>query len=75
MDGAEDWLVSPDQVNQVVQDIDLQIAADAEDDDDYINLPVANRCKMTDLFVNMPEYDLKLLFDEDIAVPCSCVFH
>ncbi|KAL0019336.1 hypothetical protein WJX77_007279 [Trebouxia sp. C0004] len=64
VDGPADLLVEAQQLDQVVQEFKEQ-AVEA-DDADYANAPAAARCSIAALFVDMPEYDLNLLVEDDL---------
>ena len=66
VDGPADLLVEAQQLDQVVQEFKEQVDEDEADDADYANAPAASRCSIAALFVDMPEYDLNLLFEDDL---------
>ncbi|KAL3159072.1 hypothetical protein ABBQ32_011070 [Trebouxia sp. C0010 RCD-2024] len=85
IEGPEDLLVEPEQVDSLVEMYSKQLREDAADDDEYLNTPVAElgeedeendappterpkRCKLADLFVGMPLFDLEMLFEDDFTV-------
>lgn len=81
VDGPEDLLLEAEQVDCLVEEYGKQIADDAHDDVDYLYTSVArldtapeeeeeppNRCMLADLFVDMPPFDLNMLFEEDLTV-------
>jgi len=64
-DGADDLMVAGEQVTEVMAEYNMQLSEDAKDDADF--QPNPNRVPLAVLFVNMPEFDVNLLFDEVIA--------
>jgi hypothetical protein len=66
VDGPADLLVAAEQVDEVLQDFQQQVQEDEEDDDDYANTSSSKRCSIAELFIGMPEYDLNLLFEDDL---------
>ena len=82
IEGPEDLLVESEQVDSLMEVYSKQLSADAADNDQYMNTLVAelgqedaesealtdrpNRCKLADLFVNMPAFEM--LFDDDFTV-------
>ena len=66
MHGPADLLVAAEQVDEVLQDFQQQVEEDKEDDDDYEDTSTAERCSIAALFVDMPKYDLDLLFEDDL---------
>ncbi len=63
-DGESDLMVAGEQVEEVMEEYNTQLSEDADDDADY--QPSPDSVRLAALFVNMPEFDLNLLFDEDI---------
>ena len=51
----------------ILAHINDDIAPDL-DPEDPEEIPVANKCKLADLFVDMPAFDLNLLFEDDLSV-------
>ena len=80
VDGPQELLLQEEQVTDIVNEYDSQLRDDEEDDDEYDDIapdldpedtediPVANKCKLADLFVDMPAFDLNLLFEDDLSV-------
>ena len=80
VDGPQDLILQEEQVTDIVNEYDSQLRDDEEDDDEYDDIapdldpedleeiPVANKCNLADLFVDMPAFDLKLLFEDDLSV-------
>ena len=83
IEGPDDLLVVPEQVDSLVEVFSKQLSEDAADDDEYLHTPVAeledeeddlppterpNRCKLADLFVDMPPFDLNMLFEDDFTL-------
>ncbi|DBA94963.1 TPA: hypothetical protein ACH3X1_002489 [Trebouxia sp. C0004] len=66
VDGPADLMVAAEQVDEVLQDFQQQVKEDEEDDDDYEGTSTAKRCSIAELFVDMPKYDLELLFEDDL---------
>ena len=67
VDGAQDMLTESQQVEDMVQRFCEQVDEDEEDDDEY-SAPILGlqRCLLADLFVDMPAFDLNLLFEDEI---------
>ncbi|DBA77777.1 TPA: hypothetical protein ACH3X1_009237 [Trebouxia sp. C0004] len=63
-DRESDLMVAGEQVEEVMEEYNMQLSEDADDDADYQQSP--DRVRLAALFVNEPEFDLNLLFDEDI---------
>lgn len=55
-------MVTGEQVTEVMSDYNMQLTEDAKDDADF--QPSPNKVPLAALFVDMPEYDVNLLFDE-----------
>ena len=53
-------------MDEVLEDFQQQVDEDEEDDDDYEDTSTDKRCSIAALFVNMPKYDLNLLFEDDL---------
>ena len=67
VDGPQDTLTEAQQVEDMVQGFCEQVDDDEEDEDGYIAaIPDTTRCLLADLFVNMPAFDLNLLFEDEI---------
>ena len=66
VDGPTDLLVAAEQVDDVLQEFQQQVEEDEDDDDDYEDTSNAERCSIATLFVDMPGYDLDLLFEDDL---------
>lgn len=66
VDGAADLLVAAEQVDEVLQDFQQQVDEDEADNDDYVDASTDEKCSIAALFVNMPKYDLDLLFEDDL---------
>ncbi|KAL3132547.1 hypothetical protein ABBQ32_009087 [Trebouxia sp. C0010 RCD-2024] len=67
VDGAQDMLTEAQQVEDMVQGFCEQVDDDEEDEDEYIApIPGTTRCLLADLFVDMPAFDLNLLFEDEI---------
>ena len=65
VDGAQGMLTEAEQVEDMVQRFCEQV--DEEDEDEYsAPIPGTTRCLLADLFVDMPAYDLNLLFEDEI---------
>ena len=62
VDGADDLMVTGEQVTEVMAEYKMQLSEDAKDDADC--QPNRNKTPLADLFVGMPEFDVNLLFDE-----------
>ncbi len=55
-------MVTGEQVTEVMSDYNMQLTEDAKDDADF--QPSPNKVPLAALFVDMPEFDVNLLFDE-----------
>lgn len=55
-------MVIGEQVTEVMSDYNMQLTEDAKDDADF--QPSPNKVPLAALFVDMPEFDVNLLFDE-----------
>ncbi|DBA84802.1 TPA: hypothetical protein ACH3X1_005837 [Trebouxia sp. C0004] len=53
-----------EEVNHQMEEYNMQLSEDADDGANYQQSP--DRVRLAALFVNMPQFDLNLLFDEDI---------
>ncbi|DBA91867.1 TPA: hypothetical protein ACH3X1_016001 [Trebouxia sp. C0004] len=67
MDDSSDLLLDVGQVDVIIQEYQQQIDDDAEDDDDYEHIPAADRCTLEGLSVDMPPFDLNMLFEDEVA--------
>jgi hypothetical protein len=55
-------MVTGEQVTEVMSDYNMQLTEDAKYDADF--QPSPNKVPLAALFVDMPEFDVNLLFDE-----------
>ena len=55
-------MVTGEQVTEVMSDYNMQLTEDAKDDADF--QPSPNKVPLAALFVDTPEFDVNLLFDE-----------
>ncbi|DBA77782.1 TPA: hypothetical protein ACH3X1_009242 [Trebouxia sp. C0004] len=55
-------MVTGEQVTEVMAEYNMQLSEDAKDDADF--QPNPNKIPLAQLFVDMPEFDVNLLFDE-----------
>ncbi|DBA87932.1 TPA: hypothetical protein ACH3X1_004920 [Trebouxia sp. C0004] len=62
IDGADDLMVTGEQVTEVMAEYHMQLSEDAKDDADFQSNP--DNTPLAELFVGMPEFDVDLLFDE-----------
>ena len=71
LDGAEDMVEEAEQVQGLVDDYCQQVSDDEADDVDYVVQSSSTRCKLADLFVDMPAFDMELLFEDEVDPEAS----
>jgi hypothetical protein len=72
LDGAEDLVLEAQQVEDMVASYSAQVRDDEEDDAEYAaQISGTRRCKLADLFVGMPAFDLNLLFEDEVDPEAS----
>ena len=64
LDGAEDLLVDADQVDEALASYCQQVYDDEADDSEYS--AGTDSCVLAELFVDMPAFDLNLLFENEV---------
>ncbi|KAL3158881.1 hypothetical protein ABBQ32_14142 [Trebouxia sp. C0010 RCD-2024] len=67
VDGPEDIIVDRQQMDDLVQEYQEQVEEDEADDADFAAIPGVKRCRLSDLFVDMPAFDMDLLFEDDLG--------
>lgn len=54
-------------MDDLVQEYQEQVEEDEADDADFAAIPGVKRCRLSDLFVDMPAFDMDLLFEDDLG--------
>ena len=71
VDGPADMLVEEEQAEQAVQSMCQQVSDDEADDAEYEVIVGPSRCLVSELFIDMPEFDLNLLFEDEVDPQAS----
>ena len=71
LDGGEDMVEEAEQVQGFVDDYCQQVGEDEADDVEYVVQSSSTRCKLADLFADMPAFDLELLFEHEVDPEAS----
>ena len=64
-------VVEAEQVQGIVDDYCQQVSDDEADDAEYVVQSPSTRCKLANLFVDMPAFDLELLFEDEVDPEAS----